>query len=212
MQDAVGSDEDAQQTLTDFTSLFTGMREGEYSPNVARNLAVDLLNDAAPTMIEEFLGLFPRLYLTDTWAGFATLDGDCGHSGGEALAAASEALAEEGRTQPSAVGPSGGAAAAPAAARTPGAATTVGSASVRESKAKDWRSISKTLVPYGRGSYALWFTIINVSAIIGVFAYMMGDYALWARTHPERFQQNTNGNNAQAALELEARLARCRLR
>ena len=48
----------------------------------------------------------------------------------------------------------------------------------------EWQAIAKKLVPEGRASYALWFTTCNIALIIGVFAYMAGDYAQWVRENP----------------------------
>ena len=48
----------------------------------------------------------------------------------------------------------------------------------------EWQAIARRLVPEGSASYATWFTIANVAIILGVFAYMAGDYAMWMRENP----------------------------
>jgi hypothetical protein len=204
VQDAVGNDDDAQQTIMDFTSLFTSLREGQYTVHVVRNLAVELLNDAAPTMIEEFLSLFPSCIKSDTWAGFGVLNDEQSYERGDhRLLAASEALAEEGRTPAVATGTAPAASVGHCRNNSRRGATTnllQRQGSLREGKAKDWLTLSKTLVPYGRGSYAIWFTIINTSVIVGLFAYMAGDYALWVHTHREKFIQSGSAETEEASV------------
>lgn len=49
----------------------------------------------------------------------------------------------------------------------------------------EWQAIAKRLIPEGSASYATWFTITNVVLILGVFAYMAGDYAVWVKENQE---------------------------
>jgi hypothetical protein len=164
-------------------------------------------------MIEEFRSLFPACCMSDTWAGFGVIDDEQSvDNGTDRFFAASEALAEEGRAPAATSGPP-----LPPAASASETGVGVGISSiarmgattalfqrqnsVREGKAKDWLTLSKTLVPYGRGSYAIWFTIINTSVIIGLFAYMAGDYALWVRSREGKFIQSGTADYSEQEAE-----------
>lgn len=52
---------------------------------------------------------------------------------------------------------------------------------------REWIAMAKRLVPEGRGSYALWFTVGNIAVIVSVFAYMAGDYAMWVKKNRSAF-------------------------
>ena len=255
-QDAVGSDDEALEALSEFTALFAAYRYGHYSLAVTRNLAVNLLNDCAPATIEEFLSLCHACATSDAWAGVVTAEAvheDLSIGSGQ-LQAASEPLTpasgvaaharglEEGtpghlsHAHPSrhtsvatgfspnsaaafdsvsgridhevswrerqqshnGASPSGAAAAAMAGGgASPSRRTRRNSSSTaRHGKKKDWLSVAKTLVPYGRGAYAIWFTILNMVVIVGIYAYMTGDYAMWARRHPSDFESSSTGAQA----------------
>ena len=56
----------------------------------------------------------------------------------------------------------------------------------------EWQAIARSLIPEGSASYATWFTIANVALIVGVFAYMAGDYAMWMKEHPEEMAGSTS--------------------
>jgi hypothetical protein len=215
VQDAVGSDAEAREVLTDFTVLFASMREGRHTLNETRNLAVNLLNDVAPAAIEEFLTLFDACVMADAWAGLVNSETgeELNMCSDQFFFAASEPLAgeeqpgrgaegdlEEGRgaspsrahmsetVRPSGRTNGGGRRAAALAADAGATACTLAGVGHKpEGKTKDWLHVAKALVPYGRGACAIWFTIINISVIIGVFAYMAGDYAMWVRTHHDFF-------------------------
>lgn len=177
MQDAVGSDAEAQDALADFTDIFAAMREGRYSPNSARSLAVNVLNDVAPAVIDDFLAVADACIFSDAWAGVLP-SAESATNG--AMLAASEGLdadMENGTAGPHRDGHTDAASIANTLAVPPRA----------KAKPKDWRSVSKSLVPYGRGTYAIWFTILNVCVIVGLFAYMAGDMAMWVRQNEDSF-------------------------
>jgi hypothetical protein len=209
MQDAVGSDDEAQEALSEFTALFAAYRYGHYSLAVTRNLAVNLLNDCAPTTIEEFLSLCAQCALSDVWAGVVspgTAQQDLEMASGQLLAASQLISGEGGLEAGAGRGVEGGrvSIAADAASRTGRSwrsrreshAGVGGGGGPRAPKAKDWLHIAKGLVPYGRGTYAVWFTIINMAVIVGLFAYMAGDYAMWAARHTSAFEAATGSSGA----------------
>ena len=240
MQDIMGSEKEAAEALSEFVAIFASYRCGHCPLHRARSLAVDLLNDCAPTMIEEFLSLCNACALSDAWSGVDSPREmeDALNLQNEQLLAASERLsslpgAEAGlppdlqMQMQEEAGPRsmrGGSPVRPSLTATPrrnrdpeagtlhagarrhshvgGGDAASTAAGKPKHKVKDYLKSVKKLVPYGRGQYAMWFTICNLSLIVALFAYMCGDYAMWARAHKLTFQNNFERGDGEAYLKV----------
>lgn len=178
-QDSVGSDEEADALVTSFTSFFAEMRAGKRSSHTTRALVANFLTDESPTMLEKFVELWDTCRTTNAWAGLSlpVMDED-------GLLAAPESMLR------SASSVRRGDTMVVLAEATPSARQ--GSVrprprDERAERARDWQLWGRKLVPEGRGSYAIWFTIANLAVIIGIFAYMVGDYGMWIRQNEALF-------------------------
>jgi hypothetical protein len=197
VQDAAASDDVAFFVTQSFIRCFRAFHEGKISEPDAKTQVTNLLIDEEPSMIDEFMQLFESCCHTRAWAGLPPLYHSS--SSGEDIQFGSLG----GGVQPPPLGPSmsGIADISTAAGRevgTVGGGRTKRSKSGKKSKKKgpegklEWQALAKKLVPEGRASYAIWFTVCNIGIILAVFAYMAGDFAMWVKEH--RFEFSVDGS------------------
>ena len=201
MQDAAASDDVAWFVMQAFTRNFRLFHEGKLSEADTKSQAANLLIDEEPTMIDEFMQLFESCCHTRAWAGLPRLSHRTGSTSTSTedvnLADAEGGVARS----PLAHSHSGIATISIAPAHEVGtvAGSKKRSKGSRSSKRKkspegklEWQALAKRLVPEGRASYAIWFTIANIGLILAAFAYMAGDYAIWVKEHRAEFSTDSS--------------------
>lgn len=177
----------------------------------AKHSVVNLLVDEEPTMIDEFMQLFESCCHTRAWAGLppmnqstsTSIQNSMHSSSGEDHLAQLSNLEAGGNVQPPALQQSLSGIANISSAAGQEVGTVGGTAKKSRKKSRksgsktkgpsgklEWQALAKRLVPEGRASYAIWFTVANIGIILAVFAYMAGDYATWVREH--RFEFSTD--------------------
>jgi hypothetical protein len=175
--------------MQSFTRFFRDFHEGTVSEQDTRTRAANLLLDEEPSMIDEFMQLFESCCHTRAWAALPPLCNS--NSSGEdvQIVSLTEGL-QHAPLSPSLSGISHiGKAAESRDVGTVRGSRTKRSKSLKHSRKKrpegklEWQALAKKLVPEGRASYAIWFTLCNTGIILAVFAYMAGDYAAWVREH-----------------------------
>lgn len=195
VQDAAASDDVAFYIMQAFTRNFRAFHEGRMSEADTKSQVTNLLIDEEPTMIDEFMQLFESCCHTRSWAGLAPLY----HQSSVAEAHLADL---EGGMAPPPLAPSHSGITNISSAPKHEVGTVAGaqrkSKSRRNSKKKgpegklEWQAIAKRLVPEGRASYAIWFTVANIGLILAIFAYMAGDYAVWVKEHRQEFSTDSS--------------------
>jgi hypothetical protein len=196
VQDAAASDEVAFLVIQEFTRSFRAFHEGRMSEADTKTQVTNLLHDEEPTMIDEFMQLFESCCHTRSWAGLpprqpssSTDDADL-------------AAMENGIATSSPLGPSLSGIVNISSAPEHEVGTVAGSKSRSKSRKSskkkgpqgklEWQALAKRLVPEGRASYAIWFTVTNIGIILAVFAYMAGGYATWVKEHRLEFSTDSS--------------------
>lgn len=200
------------------------MQEGRRPAPLTKLIVANVLIDEEPTMVEEYMELYDKCSHTFAWAGkISPAPEDLAmltptQAGNEAELDAHPS----GTDMPSPLQPSISGLADISAAEAHDVGTVSGSASARRANRasstrnrrqpthgkREWLAMAKRLVPEGRGSYALWFTVGNIAVIISVFAYMAGDYAMWVKKNRSSFVGD-DSIPANDDMDAEVRLRHC---